>query len=279
MPKVIVRLKPDYDVGEYYSKYLLEHLQAIEVSANSKLVTLLRNGDRRVYKKDLMTKYGTGKNVIVDLTRQYPEVLARYRERKRTTVHPPLEHLDFADATGTELPDWDRLLGDVTALPTGIKDATRYHRAVERLISALFSNDLSSPELEEKIHEGRKRIDISYANAAGRGFFKMVGDRCPAPFVFVECKNYSRDLANPELDQMQGRFSPRRGRFGIVVCRQIVNRELFSKRCRDTADDDRGFIIGLDDQDLIELVDFLKGRPFTFGEYPLLMERYKSLVM
>ena len=37
----------------------------------------------------------------------------------------------------------------------------------------------------------------------------------------VECKNYSRDLKNPELEQLSGRFSPRRGQVGIAACRTI----------------------------------------------------------
>ena len=54
--------------------------------------------------------------------------------------------------------------------------------------------------------------------------------------------------------QLAGRFSPRRGNFGILVCRTIADKATFAARCRDTADDGRGYIIGIDDDDLATLV-------------------------
>jgi len=103
--------------------------------------------------------------------------------------------------------------------------------------------NLTNPIVQHKIHDGRKRIDITYTNMAVNGFFKWVATHYPAPHIFVECKNYGREVGNPELDQLSGRFSPSRGQIGILVCRSFQNEKRFLKGCADTARDFRGFIL------------------------------------
>jgi hypothetical protein len=279
VPKAIVRIVSDYDPGQYYRLYLLEHLKHVELSANTELVRLLKSGETRVYIKDLMQKYGVGKHAIVDITRRYPEILERYRSDKRQILQRTLDHSELSFLTGSPLPDLNGLLDDVLVTPLGTEHASEYQQKIEKLLSALFSEDLSWPELEQRIHDGRKRIDITYTNVSAEGFFKWVGDHAPAPYVFVECKNYSRDIANPELDQIAGRFSPRRGKFGIIICRKLDNKDLFMQRCRDTAGDDRGFIVPLDDDDLRIIVQQAQAEQRIPGDYPYLRERYNRLVL
>ena len=50
----------------------------------------------------------------------------------------------------------------------GQEHASAYHRAVEELLTAIFYPALSDPKVEYQIHEGRKRIDITYTNNAHR---------------------------------------------------------------------------------------------------------------
>jgi hypothetical protein len=180
---------------------------------------------------------------------------------------------DLSLETNTAPPDWDGLLKAVRSTKPGTEEANVYHRRVEELLAALFYPSLTSPQHELEMHGGLKRIDITFTNEAKDGFFSWLSKNYPAAFVFVECKNYTKDIANPELDQMAGRFSPSRGKFGIIVCRTFKNKEVFIKRCRKTADDKRGFVVPLDDNDLAALVDEAKnaGKPAAFG---LLMDRF-----
>jgi hypothetical protein len=76
--------------------------------------------------------------------------------------------------------------------------------------------------------------------------------------VMVECKNYSSDVANPELDQLIGRMSVNRGKLGILVARTCTDRELFLRRCRDTAQAGQGFIVPLFDDDIHGMLDAIK---------------------
>jgi hypothetical protein len=89
-----------------------------------------------------------------------------------------------------------------------------------------------------------------------------------------------RPLKHSRLDTPRPsiwRFSPRRGNFGLLVCRTIADKNLFAARCRDTADDGRGFIVGLDDADFTALV---AARKVDNGPDPmrLLRRRFNALV-
>lgn len=278
VPKAIVRRRMDYNSDEYYRHYILETLQEVELAANTELVQLLKNGQRRVSKKDLEKKYGRGKSVNVRETLRHPDVLRRYRDDKARIIRAPLSHDELAENEGTQPPDWDALLRAVLQITAGTSDATSYHRAVEALLSALFYPALCNPQIEFPIHDGRKRIDITYTNFATGGFFRWLAANYAAAHVFVECKNYGREVGNPELDQLAGRFSPSRGQFGILVCRTFENKELFFARCRDTASDQRGLILALDDGDLIALTAARKGQDRS-AEFALLKGQFDRLIM
>ncbi len=278
VPKAIVRHHLEYDTEEYYRHYLLEHLRQVELDANSGLVELLKNKNRRVTKKKLIEKYGAGKTTIVRETLKYPEVLEKYRKAKRDKPHLALQHEEIAEVEGADArPDWDDLLNTVKAVVHGPNEASQYERAVEALLSALFYPVLVFPNVQHEIHDGRKRIDITYTNMATEGFFQWLATHYTAPLIFVECKNYGREVGNPELDQISGRFSRSRGQVGILVCRSFVDKEKFLQRCRDTASDGRGYVIALDDDDLATLVNVRRSEP-TFSAWSALRERFLMLV-
>ena len=267
----------EYSADEYYKDFVLDNLRDVELSANSELVELLKNGSRRVTQKALIKKYGKGKGVSLKETIKDPELLSRYRISKATNLHTPLTHEVLSDAEGAPAPNWDDLLNDVTSLPVGNASANNYERAIESLLTAIFYPSLTNPAMQTRIHEGRKRIDITYANAARTGFFGWLGIHYRASQIFVECKNYAADPANPEIDQLSGRFSQNRGQFGVLVCRSLSDKTLLERRCRDTATDHRGFMLILDDEDLKVIVD-ARAKDSGSMEFPLLRERFLRLI-
>jgi hypothetical protein len=278
VPKAIVRKRMDYDENEYFQNYILEYLREMELSANTELVHLLRSGGKRVTKKDLVAKYGAGKEVTLKYTLENPELLQLYRELKKESYQPPLDHNDLFDYEKESSPDWDLLYSAVAAIQQGRKAASDYENAVESFLTALFYPSLTNPKVQHEIHSGRKRIDITYTSTAASGFFKWLGTHYNAPFVFIECKNYTEDPANPELDQLSGRFSRDRGRFGLLVCRSFSDKPLFEQRCKDTANDGRGFIVALDDQDLRTMATERKTH-ISSGDYDILQKRFEAFVM
>ena len=77
------------------------------------------------------------------------------------------------------------------------------------MLEFIFFPHCIYPVKEREIDFGRKRIDIVYTNAARDGFFYRLhtSHQVVLTYIMVECKNYSSDIGNPELDQLGGRFS------------------------------------------------------------------------
>lgn len=276
VPKAIVRYNISYSSSEYYRHYLLEDMKLEEIRRATTLVHYLKNGEPRVTKEDLKKKYGKDKPSIETQTLKHPAALENYKKDKLKTQSPPLDHEDISEITKTPNIDWNELKKELSEIATGRAEAHKYEAIIEKTLSALFYPCLIYPRREKPIHNGRKRIDIEYTNCAKSGFFFWLSQHYTAPKVFIECKNYDDDLSNPEIDQIAGRFSPSRGKFGIIVYRSCKNQELLKKRCQDTAKDQRGFIITLSDSELIKLIDSRSST--TPHSFPMLFDKFNELI-
>ncbi len=282
VPKAVVSYSDRYIPQRYYQHYILNFLQNEHLEMNSALVQqkVRRDGTVRrfVTKRSLKeTVAPYSKEFLTSFTQRHPEVFRDFRQHAGANDSVlPNEALSPADVK-----EIARFLSQqLPAIPAGNEAATRYHRTVAGILELLFYPNLVCPQIEQEIHQGRKRIDITFDNAAEHGFFFRLHTthQIPCQYVFIECKNYSREVANPELDQMAGRFSPNRGRFGIIVCRDIADRDLFLTRCRDTYDDGRGLIVPFTDRDLIDvLVRFAEGH--SRPEEELLAERMRQIFL
>lgn len=277
IPKLIVRHRLSYEYNEYYTYYLLPEMQYEELAANTGLVELLKDGRKRVTKKVLREKYGSDKLAVLRQTLKHPHVLDEYRVDKAAHAPPPLDHGQLSEIEEIPPPGWDDLIKRLTALPVGADDADVYENLIEEILSALLYPSLCNPTKQHQIHNGRKRIDITYTNEARVGFFHWLSQHYPCAFIFVECKNYGREVGNPEVDQLSGRFSPSRGRVGLLVCRSVDKPKKLQARCMDTARDDRGFIIYLTDEDLVALMEQAKSGVRSM-EFPALVTKFTTLV-
>lgn len=194
-------------------------------------------------------------------TKENPEVLTRYKEFYRSLEGArgalKLEEFqeDFDESEFSDL-----LISELKKIPSGGDDADRYHRFIIGTLEFIFWPNLIYPVKEHQIHEGRKRIDISYTNAAQSGFFHRAhsAHNIMSNFIAVECKNYSKDPANPEIDQLSGRFSTRRGKLGLLLYRDVSDYKLLCQRCADTAKDDRGIIMPLGDDQISEFLEYVR---------------------
>jgi hypothetical protein len=200
VPKAVVRYSPAYQQQKYYDRYMLEFLREEELARpRSNLVRVLKSGRRRVYKKDLKELYPSGKQYLFDFSRRHPEVLQRYRtelaELERSGASRDLNEGDESVIAGA-------LAEVLRNIAPGDDGATPYHRLMIGIVEFVFYPSLEHPRKEREIHDGRKRIDIFMENAAQTGIFFNIPNvrRMTCVYVPFECKNYGREVGNPELD-------------------------------------------------------------------------------
>ncbi|WP_431205991.1 hypothetical protein ACQ86E_14805 [Bradyrhizobium betae] len=254
VPKYIVRRKLSLDSQEFYNKQITDYLIAENLRASSSLVHVLKSGEPKVYKSDVRKKHPKSKSFIADVVKSHPELLALYKDIARK--ERSLSTFDDREDIPTLTTACARLAEQFAKVPTGAKHADAYHRLTMGALTALFYPDLILPQKEWEVNDGRKRIDIVFTNNASVGFFAQRRDdpKLNANLVIVECKNYSSDLANPEFDQLLGRFDDNRGRFGIITCRSIDDYKAVKNRCLDAASRSRGYIIVLTDADMVAML-------------------------
>ncbi|HZH94517.1 MAG TPA: hypothetical protein VEY06_01480 [Flavisolibacter sp.] len=254
LPITSVRRDPQLSKDKYYRNFVLEFLRAEHEHAGDALASILRNGRVVVRKKDLQNKYPMTTDFLYQFSKDHPKILEKFKtELRRTAINkrtpalqPNKKILKASDRAGI-----------LSNLKTGNEDASNYHKISYDNLIHIFGVRLSNPDSEVEINNGRKRIDIVFNNTDSSGFFKSLYQlhQIKCPKIFVECKNYGKEIGNPEIDQLQGRFSDRRGNFGLLLCRSIADRQKIIERCRDVMNDKKGYIIVLDDRDIVTLLN------------------------
>ena len=276
IPKCCVVFKMLLSSKELYEKDIVEYIQAEQMEAMSSLVEVLKSGKRRVTKKSIKEHpdFQMSKEFIYAFCDQHPEVLEQYKQRKGKDITTTIDIDEISERVVAE-----SLVDALRTINTGTEQASKYHELSIGILEFLFFPHLMYPKKEYEVHEGRKRIDITFNNASTEGFWNQIrtAPNIIASLVMVECKNYTRDIKNPELDQMSGRFSHQRGWFGLIMCRRFDDKKLFLQRCKDTALDGRGVIICLDDDDVITMLKLIaEGKRSDVDKY--MVNRYQEVI-
>lgn len=252
VPKGIVSFSKTYTAERFYYHYVLNFHQHEYIRLNHALIQRRANGSPYITKKVLQDIIPRNKDFLREFAEANREVFTNFKQREKTES---LNNTDFSQINIRDIKT--RLISVLNSISTSRDDADRYHKHIKSVLEFLFYPILTTPILENEIHEGRKRIDITFDNAANNGIFHSLSHQyaLPCPYIMVECKNYTADPANPELDQLGGRFSLNRGKVGLLLCRSFSNIELFLNRCKDTYRDGRGLIVPLVDENLIDLIN------------------------
>ena len=293
VPKAIVSPISEYNAQKYGWHFVVTNERNEQLARRSSLVKLkkYKNGkekyylpksdvDRYISSKVLSGEFESKKDYLRDYTQKRPELFERFRSTRAGLVSS-LTNNDIASFSGavdvTSIVD--ALVVSLRSIPQGTSNASEYHHFIKCILEMLFYPRLNNPTIEERIHDGRKRIDIVMSNIATKGFFYSLHNvhKIPSGYIFIECKNYTHDVGNPEIDQLSGRFAFNKGKFGLLMCRNVEDKPLLYKRCSDTYGDDRGLMIPLDDNDVILMLESLKTDTDVTDE--LLSRLTKSIIL
>lgn len=255
LPISSVRQDPELSKAKYYRNFVLEFLKAEHQHAGDSLSSVLKNGQVVVRIKDLQEKYPMNVDFLYNFSKNHPNILEKYKEELRRTaikkgkaqLKPKRKVLNYTERK--------RILDSIKP---GAKQASDFHKIAYDSLIHILSRRVGNPWMEKDVNEGRKRIDIVFDNKDRNGFIHNLNTvhKIKCPKIIIECKNYGKEIGNPEVDQINGRLNDKRGRFGIIICRSIENKERLLSRCKDLLNDNNNYVIVIDDNELINLLKF-----------------------
>lgn len=261
VPKYSVRRALSLNSQEFYNHHMVEFLRQEYLQAGGALVRTFkskkRRGEKYVTKTSVKERHPLIKDDLAVFVQKHPEVLDAYKNLKG--ARGPLENDDLDE--GFDERTFARALIDrLRQIAMGNASASEYHSVTMGICTFILYPDLIKPVKEREIHQGRKRIDIKYTNAAENGFFlrMLQAPQTRAIAIPFECKNYSKDITNPEFDQLTSRFGHQRGFFGVILCRRIDSRDRIVAACRDAANDGRGYMLVFEDTDIIHILEMIE---------------------
>jgi len=255
VPKSVVSFVRRYTPQKYYRSFVLEYLQHENISMMTSLVQHRKDGSPFVTKDSLIeTVAPYSKEFVSEFTKNHPSVFSDFK-RWAEENSSPVNNYEICDEDPRLVSRY--LITQLAAIEAGSTEANRYHKLCVGALEFLLYPSLVSPAVEREINEGRKRIDITFDNAATSGFFHRIHavSKVPAQFVSVECKNYSKSVANPEVDQLLGRFSVNHGCVGLLMFRQVDDLERLIARCSDAWIANKHLIIPISDLDLVSMLE------------------------
>lgn len=286
IPKNMVSYSQCYSSEKLFSHFVLEYYKNEHLRMQSSLVKTIRDKNGKI-----ISQYVTKKSVKEDfkskgiiITKEWllafcekhKEVLREFKAKTRLTEK-------YLTGSVAEIEDIneiiDKLITELDDIKPGKQDAYRYQSLCLSTSELLFYPALANPKSEETINNGTKRIDIIFSNRATNGFFKILKDNdIPCNLITMECKNYSVDLANAEMDQLAGRLTNNRGKFGIQFCRAFQNPNLYLERTQFLARDESKYIIYIDDNRLKQLLNLFRENPVESIYSALLNDWFDEVV-
>lgn len=264
VPKIFVSFHKNFSAQKYLQHDALNFLKNDHLNRDSSLVQIrtLRSGEiikkpptkTQIREAEVKT-FETEKSFLRDFTIKHKDIFSEFKKNRDKSANP-ISNEDL-DISINEKDIASYLIDEIKKIPTGNNDAHRYHKMMYGILEFVFFPNLTNPVKEKEINDGRKRVDILMDNSARNGFFYWVHDtlKIPAPYIYVECKNYKHDPENPEYDQLSGRLSINRGNCGLLIFRIADNTSKLIKKSIDYYKDKRELIIPIYDDVIIDLLN------------------------
>jgi len=286
VPKSLVSRGIAYDFDRYHRHFVLNFVRREELANNGPHVRRRQPrkgqqvGDPYVTKSD-MRKFVAppDKDYVAEFTAKHPALFKEFKAFTTKNAKPLSNSQLNSTADIGDLCAY--LIDKLAGTPVGNADANNYHSLIIGILELLFHPNLTCPRKEVEINNGRKRIDLTFDNSARSGqFFDLHNiKKIACPYIMIECKNYGREVGNPELDQLAGRFSMNRGNFGMLLCRSVENYDRLIKRCQDFYRDKRELIVPMLDEDIVKILKAKSAAPDSRPEEAFLADRIREVMM
>ncbi|TKW61399.1 MAG: hypothetical protein DI628_01875 [Blastochloris viridis] len=255
VPKHIVKWSPSFDSQKFYDGFAIQFLKEEELANNGPLVHTFKNGRVDVFKTTLKEKHPFDKDWLAGFSEKHPQVLNEYRKYMKGLgqIVDRIEEIT-PQSTASIKASFKQTLASI---PKGKKHYRQYEKVIAAIFEFIFWPHLCLPRMETRFDGGIKRVDLTFMNGSKSGFFNAL--RASANYrssmVFVECKNYTEEIQNPEIDQLANRFTHDRGRFGFIAFRETADWPRLLARCKSTSRGGNGLILPINDARLISLID------------------------
>ena len=148
---------------KYYNHFVLNFMQQEHIRLNSALVFKRKDGTPYVTKKSIKQTTSYSKEFLIRFTNAHPNILTLFKDR---TFVSSLSNEDISNVDINVEEIALDLANRLSSIPMGNESASAYHNIMIGILELLFYPHLISPYKEREIHDGRKRIDIVFENAA-----------------------------------------------------------------------------------------------------------------
>lgn len=215
------------------------------------------------------------KQNVLEFSSKYPKIMTSFKNKKH---FKSLDLMELSEISNEQFSNdkyndlIDALINTLKVIPKGREHADEYHEFILGLLTFIFYPSLSNPKKETPIDNQRKRIDITYINTAEKGFFSYLKSEITSNYIYVECKNYSTIITNPEFDQLAGRFNESTSKVGMLVCRECD--ELAFERVSGQYRRKKELLLIITDDVLIAMLESLKLTETNMGISSLVHEKY-----
>jgi hypothetical protein len=268
VPKTVVRKFTDIDYKDFWDSTYRYILREIEIQKSFAAI----GKKPKVTWKEINEKYNFCKKTVVDVLHEEPDLKRKYLEIKEKEPAKAVD-LNLVEGTDKEKNTVEELIQELEAIKPGTKDAKKYESFIARVITLLFDPYLIYPRLQVKSFDGREIIDITFYNAADRGFWSDIKQRHGNTSIPFEVKNML-DISNTEVFQIAARLNENLGMFGILVVRDYDKLDI--NRAYRRLDKEKKVILLLNDQDIIKMLkDYENGlnpNKYITQKYRIFME-------
>jgi DNA-binding protein YbaB len=146
VPKKAVRFSLTYDHKDYKA-FVLDYLRKEHLEKGSSLVKVLQNGNREVYKKDILNEFKDPdeniKEFLQDFTATHPEAFEKYKRLSKNVSRSLSDfEIELAQPQVKET-EISQLIEALSNIPPGKKDENSFHNLILKTLEVIFTPFLS----------------------------------------------------------------------------------------------------------------------------------------